>query len=58
MMKLCGMTWSRPRLALSNQLDTLAGMDGILKTGVECEFMLLDAAGVSIADSMDLVRQS
>ena len=42
-----------PRVMLKKQIEHLARNDMVLKSGVECEYFLINAEGTSIADSRD-----
>ena len=42
-----------PRIMLKRQLKRLSDMGYVMKSGVECEYMLLDITGDSINDSLD-----
>ena len=42
-----------PRVILKRQLEKLAQQNRVLKTGVECEYMLLNADGTNIFDGRD-----
>ena len=42
-----------PRVALKRQIEAAANRDFRVKTGVECEFFLVNAAGDRISDEMD-----
>ncbi len=42
-----------PRVMLKRQIARLAEQGYVMKTGVECEYMLLDASGENINDSLD-----
>ena len=42
-----------PRVILKRQLAKLAQQNRVLKTGVECEYMLLNAEGTKIFDGRD-----
>lgn len=42
-----------PRVILKRQLEKLAQQNRVLKTGVECEYMLLNADGTKIFDDRD-----
>ncbi len=42
-----------PRVMLKRQLARLRDLGHVMKTGVECEFMLLDVSGGNINDALD-----
>ena len=43
-----------PRVMLKNQIKKLEKNDMILKSGVECEYFLINSEGTAIADSRDI----
>ena len=43
-----------PRVILKKQISRLAKNDMILKSGVECEYFLINSEGTAIADSRDV----
>jgi glutamine synthetase type III len=45
---------SSPRVMLKRQVEAAAKMGYRLKTGVECEYFLIDAAGTAISDPDDI----